>query len=70
MNTLEGPTRPKLFMAVIIEAPTGKVCGDLIGQYPTISSSGNQYILVIYDYDSNAIIGELLRIQQKVDILN
>ena len=43
-------------MEAIIEYTTGKSYGELTGQYPTMSSSGNKYILVIYDYDSNTII--------------
>ena len=57
-------------MTTIIEAPTGKVYGDMTGRYPTMSSSGNQYILVICDYDLNTIIGEPLKIRQKGEILN
>ena len=57
-------------MASIIEAPTGKSYGDLTGKYPTMSSSGNQYILVICDYDLNTIIGEPQKIRQKGNILN
>ena len=57
-------------MADIIKYPTGKAYVDLTGQYLTMSSSGNQYILVVYDYDLNAIIGEPLKIHHKVDIVN
>ena len=57
-------------MEEIIESPTGKAYGDLTGRYLTISSSGNQYILVIYDYDPNAIIGEFLKRLQKGEIMN
>ena len=35
-----------------------------------MSSIGNQYILVIYDYYSNAIIGEPIKRLKKGDILN
>jgi hypothetical protein len=31
----------------------GKVYGDLTGRFPIQSSSGHQYILTLYDYDSN-----------------
>ena len=57
-------------MAAIIEAPAGKKYGELTGQYQNISSSGNQYILVVCDYDLNAIIGEALKSRHKGDILN
>ena len=68
--TLEVPNRTKVFVASTIENPTGKSYGDLTGQYPTMSSSGNQYILVIYDYDPNTIIGEPLKSFRKGDIMN
>jgi hypothetical protein len=35
--------------------------GDLTGKFPHKSSRGNQYLLVIYDYDSNAILAEPLK---------
>ena len=34
---------------------------DLTGKFPYRSSRGNQYFLVIYDYDSNAILAETLK---------
>ena len=34
---------------------------DLTGRFPYRSSRGNQYFLVIYDYDSNAILAEVLK---------
>ena len=57
-------------MTAIIKDPTRKEYGDLAGRYPTMSSSGNKYILVIYYYDLNAIIVEPLKSCQKGDILN
>lgn len=42
-----------------IYEPTGKVVyTDQTGKFPYISISGNNYIMVIYDYDSNAILME------------
>ena len=35
--------------------------GDLTGRFPHKLSRGNQYLLVIYDYDSNAILAEPLK---------
>ena len=57
-------------MAYIVESPTGKAYGDMTGKYPKMPSSENQYIWLIYDYDSNLIIGEPLKIPQKIDIMN
>jgi hypothetical protein len=29
---------------------------DQTGRFPVVSSKGNKYIMVLYDYDSNAIL--------------
>jgi hypothetical protein len=39
----------------------GKVYGDLKGRFPIQSSSGHQYILTLYDYDSNTISTEPMK---------
>jgi hypothetical protein len=39
----------------------GKVYGDLTGRFPIQSSSGHQYILTLYDYDSNIISTEPMK---------
>ncbi len=43
---------------------------DLTGQFPYTSSRGNQYIVVVYDFDSNAIVCAPLKTRQSKDILN
>ena len=48
---------------------TGKVYTDQMEQLPVHSSAGNQYILVLYDYDSNAILTEALKTRQGPGIL-
>jgi hypothetical protein len=40
--------------AAIME--TGQIYTDLTGGFPTMSHSGNKYILVLYDYDSNSFL--------------
>jgi hypothetical protein len=49
-----------LIYAAIEDIPiiTGAIASDQTGQFPTISANGMKYIMVIYDYDSNAIIAE------------
>lgn len=39
----------------------GKIYTDQTGQFPVTSSQGNKYVLVLYDYDSNAILTEALK---------
>jgi hypothetical protein len=40
---------------------TGKVYTDQTGAFPTTSSNGNKYMLVMYHYDTNAILVEPLK---------
>ena len=40
---------------------TGKIYTDQSGRFPVTSSEGNKYILLIYDYDSNAILTEPIK---------
>ena len=40
---------------------TGLTFMDLTGRFPAQSSKGNNYILIVYDYDSNAILAEPLK---------
>jgi len=42
---------------------------DLTGQFPTTSSQGNSYILVVYDFDSNGILVAPLKNHQAEVIL-
>ena len=41
---------------------------DLIGRFPCKSSSGNEYVLVAYHYNSNCIIARALKIRKSVTI--
>ena len=41
---------------------------DLTGRFPHKSSSGNEYILIVYDYDSNAILAEALSSRRGAEI--
>ena len=41
---------------------------DLTGRFPHKSSRGNQYLLVVYDYDQNAIVFEPLKTRQAKEI--
>ncbi len=49
---------------------TAKAYGDLTGRFPYQSSCGNQYFLVVYNYDSNAILVELLKYRNGTKIKN
>jgi hypothetical protein len=48
---------------------TSKIYTDQTGRFPVTSSQGHQYVLVPYDYDSNAILTEPLKNRQGGKIL-
>jgi hypothetical protein len=39
----------------------GKIYTDQTGRFPLISSKGNKYIMVLYEYDGNAILAEPIK---------
>ena len=47
--------------AAIVEPTTGQIHTDQTGRFIVASSTGNNYILVLYDYDSNSILVEPMR---------
>ena len=49
--------------------PTGQIYTDQTGRFVTPSSSGNQYLMILYDYDSNAILVEPKKTQTVKAIL-
>jgi len=56
-------TRTNLVYATILDPtdPTGNIYTDLCGRFPILSSQGNKYIFVLYDYDSNAILARAMK---------
>ena len=52
-----GPTPPTPAQELhLLELPLGKLFTDDTGPFPVRSRSGNQYIMVAYHYDGNAIL--------------
>lgn len=47
---------------------SGMSYSDLTGRYPVKSARGNQYLIVLYDYDSNAILVEPLKTRNAAEI--
>ena len=56
-------TRSNTMYAAILDpaTPTGRTYNDLTSRFPIQSNRGTNYILVVYEYDSNAIIVRPLR---------
>ena len=57
------PTRTHTIYAATLDPtqPTGNSFSDLTGRFPIQSNRGANYIFVLYDYDSNAILVRPLR---------
>jgi len=56
--------------AIVGFSPQPKAYFDLTGRFPYVSSRGNQCLLVVYDYDSNAILVEPHRSRPAAHILD
>jgi len=54
---------------VAMMEPTGQTYMDLTGKFVAPSSTGNNYIMIIYDYDSNAILAIPLKNRKAETIL-
>ena len=49
------------FASVVSFQQTAKAYSDQTGRFPYTSSRGNQYLMIVYDYDSNAILNEPIK---------
>jgi hypothetical protein len=47
----------------------GQIYTDQTGRFPVISSKGNKYIMVLYDYDSNAILAKPIKDRTAPELL-
>jgi hypothetical protein len=49
--------------------PTGNIHTDQTGRFPSISSKGYKCIMVLYNYDSNAILAEPMKSRSEHDMI-
>jgi hypothetical protein len=64
----EPPVRTHLVYAKVI-AITGQIYSDQTGRFPITSSKGNKYIMIVYDYNSTAILAEPIKNRSEQEIL-
>ena len=57
------------FCYTTIFEPTGKVYSDQTGNFQYVSSKGNNSLVIMYDYDSNAILAEPISNRKATTIL-
>jgi hypothetical protein len=60
--------RTHMCYAAMME-PTGKVFSDQTGRFVIPSSIGNNYLIIVYDYDSNSILAEPIKSRSGAAIL-
>ena len=53
-----------VFAAVLTEAKLRKSYSDQTGKFPIQSSHGYNYVMILYDYDSNIILSKPLKTRQ------
>jgi hypothetical protein len=56
----DNDTNNSCFYADIVQ-PTGQIYTDLTGKFIAPSSNGNNYLFILYDYDSNCILAEPMK---------
>jgi hypothetical protein len=47
----------------------GQIYTDQTGRFPVVLSKGNKYIMVLYDYDSNAILAHPIKNRTAPELL-
>jgi hypothetical protein len=47
----------------------GQIYTDQTGRFPVVSSKGNKYIMILYDYDSNAILAKPIKERTAPELL-
>jgi hypothetical protein len=62
-------TERRHYIYVDCQPTTGQIFSDLPGRFLTPSSRGHNYLLVVYDYDSNAILAEPMKNRQGKSIV-
>ena len=54
---------------IALHEVTGQIYTDQTGRFPIPSSRGNNYLMILYDYDSNAILAEPMTNRTSKEIL-
>jgi hypothetical protein len=47
----------------------GQIYTDQTGRFPVVSSKGNKYIMILYGYDSNAILAQPIKDRTATELL-
>jgi hypothetical protein len=64
---LDQGVKTQFVYAATIDA--GQIYTDQTGIFPVVSSKGNKYIMILYDYDSNAILAQPIKDRKAPELL-
>jgi hypothetical protein len=64
---LDHGIKTQFVYAAIIDA--GQIYSDQTGRFPVVSSKGNKYIMILYDYDINAILAQPIKDRTAPELL-
>jgi hypothetical protein len=64
---LDQGIKTQFVYAATIDA--GQIYSDQTGRFPVVSSKGNKYIMILYDYDSNAILAQTIKYRTAPELL-
>jgi hypothetical protein len=64
---LDQGIKTQYVVAATIDA--GQIYTDQTGRFPVVSSKGNKYIMILYDYDRNAIMAQPIKDRTAPELL-
>jgi hypothetical protein len=64
---LDHGIKTQFVYAATIDA--GQIYSDQTGRFPVVSRKGNKYIMILYDYDSNAILAQPIKYRTAPELL-
>jgi hypothetical protein len=64
---LDNGIKTQFIYAATIDA--GQINADQTGRFPVVSSKGNKYIMILYDYDSNEILAQPIKDRAASELL-
>jgi hypothetical protein len=64
---LDHGIKTQFVYAATIDA--GQIYTDQTGRFPVVSSKGNNYIMIVYDYDSNVILSQPIKDRTAPELL-
>jgi hypothetical protein len=64
---LDHGIKTQFVYAATIDA--GQIYTDQAGRFPVVSSKGNTYIMILYDYDSNVILAQPIKYRTSPELL-